>query len=596
MASTTPNILIIVADDLGYTDLSSYGSEIPTPNIDSLLHHTGSHLFTSFHVAAACSPTRAMLLTGTDHHLTGLGQLSEIIRNSPAHQGKPGHEGYLTQNVVTLPELLKDEGGYWTVMAGKWHLGLKPEYGPKARGFEKCFALLPGCANHYGYEPPYEKVEEPPRFFETAVTALHVEGSEYVKELPGDFYSSDAYADKLIEYFASRTEAEAKKPFFAYLPFSAPHWPLQAPKESMEKFEGWYDDGPEVLRGKRLEKLREMGLLDAGVVPHDFVSVGREHGEWETLSEEERKKSAKSMEAYAGMVSRMDDCIGRVLEYLKTRGEFDDTWIFFMSDNGTEGASYEARDMIREDILTHIGKYYDNSLDNIGRGNSFVWYGNRWAQAATAPSRLYKMFSTEGGCRVPLVMKPARHPDLLARENQVTDAFCTVQDIMPTLLELAGVTHPGSSYHGREIHPMRGKSWLPYLTSHQTLREEPFAIHGPSQATGFECAGSGALRRGRYKITYVPLPHGPQLWEMFDILDDPGETKDISQDLPEEFANMLGLWEEYKSDVGVVGLRGEVQGMMVDERLRDEFEDTGKWIRWIGKEDVPGFVEEEKFW
>ena len=588
MPDKRPNFLIIVADDLGFTDCGCYGSEIQTPNIDSLaVDSAGGLRFSSFHVAAACSPTRAMLMTGTDHHITGLGQLSEFVRNSPAHQGKPGHEGYLNDRVVALPELLRD-GGYHTIMSGKWHLGLKPQYSPKARGFDKSFALLPGCANHYGYEPPYESVEEPPRFFETAVAALHMEGSEYVSKLPDDFYSSDYYATKMIKYLDERSVSDKEKPFFAYLPFSAPHWPLQAPKESMDKYRGIYDDGPEALRLRRLERLKELGIVGQDVVPHEIVTAPKEQGEWSTMTHEERAKSARSMEAYAGMVDRMDENVGRVLDYLKQTGEYDNTYIFFMSDNGAEGASYEARDVIREEVLGHIHKYYDNSLDNIGRYNSFVWYGNRWAQAATAPSRLYKMFSTQGGCRVPLVVKPAvRSADQGDKGgNKLTDAFCTVMDIVPTSLEYAGINHP-SEYKGRPVAPVRGKSWKAFLdASGPSKQDSPWDIHGEDHVTGFEVAGSGALRRGRYKITYVPKPHGPQRWEMFDILQDPGETNDISKEKPEDFEKMLELWAEYRDDVGVVGLRGEY-GDGADHPVKDEFEDTGKWIRFIRKGGIP---------
>ena len=287
------------ADDLGYTDISSYGSEIQTPNIDSLLSSQGSLKFTSFHVAAACSPTRAMLMTGTDHHVTGLGQLSEFVRGSPAHQGRPGHEGYLNDRVVALPELLRD-GGYHTIMTGKWHLGLKPQYSPQARGFEKSFALLPGCANHYGYEPQYERLDEPPRFFETAVAALHMENGEYVQKLPDDFYSSDYYATKMVQYLSERTEEEREKPFLSYLAFSAPHWPLQAPKESMEKYRGMYNDGPGALRLRRLERLKDLRMVDRDVVPHPVVAATNEPPEWGEMTAEERAKSARSMEAYAG--------------------------------------------------------------------------------------------------------------------------------------------------------------------------------------------------------------------------------------------------------------------------------------------------------
>ena len=201
------------------------------------------------------------------------------------------------------------------------------------------------------------------------------------------------------------------------------------------------------------------------------------------------------------------------------------------------------------------------------------------------------MFSTQGGCRVPLVLKPAKskHPTT-HDELSITDAFCTVQDIVPTLLDLAGLQHPAPIYKGREVLPVRGKSWKTFLSSPPT--NNTFAIHGPDHATGFECAGSGALRRGQYKITYVPAPHGPQRWELFDISQDPGETDDISESYPEVFQSMLKLWDEYKEEVGVVGLRGD-RGL--ESTLKDDFEDVGKVTRWIGKENVPQTVR-PKFW
>lgn len=640
MASSRPNFLVIVADDLGFSDLSSFGSEIQTPNIDSLAapylrgnplcaegfatrqpattvnaktaqieaNETQQHgiRFTSFHTAAACSPTRAMLLTGVDHHLTGLGQLSEYTRNSPAHQGQPGHEGYLTQNVVTLPELLREksssaegldgnaEDGYWTVMSGKWHLGLTRDTSPWARGFDKSFALLPGCANHYGWEPRYTDPDDPPRFFETAVTALHREDADCVSELPDDFYSSDFYAQRLIEYLEHRTDKEQAKPFFAYLPFSAPHWPLQAPEENVQPYKGVYDEGPEALRQQRLSNLKAMGLVAADVVPHEVVTAPGEQAEWHQLSADERAKSARAMEVYAGMVNRMDWNIGRVLDYLKRNEQYDNTYVFFMSDNGAEGASYEAHPIMGENVVAHIQKYYDNRLENIGRKDSFVWYGSRWAQAATAPSRLYKMFSTEGGCRVPLIVKPAGSglADFEVSESRkgITDAFCTVMDIVPTILDLAGIGHPGSQWRGRQISQPMGKSWLSFLTGtviNGEPKNGPAAIHSDEQVTGWEIAGSGGLRKGRYKITFVPLPRGPQRWELFDIIEDPGETCDIGEQKPEVFAEMLKLWEAYKDQVGVVGVAGNFS----QSPPVDEFEDTGKWIRYMGRKDVPACVE-----
>lgn len=434
--------------------------------------------------------------------------------------------------------------------------------------------------SYTGYEPQYEDpVAEPPGFFETAVTGLHAENGQCVTNLPEDFYSSDFYADKMIHYLKTRTTEEQEKPFFAYLPFSAPHWPLQAPKANVDKYKGQYSAGPSALRLSRLQRLRELGLIGPDVQAHEVVTVGKEPKDWPDLSEDERQKSARAMEVYAGMVDRMDDCIGRVIQYLKDTGEYDNTLIMFMSDNGAEGASYEAVPLLGDTVVSHIQKYYDNSLDNIGRANSFVWYGARWAQSATAPGRLYKMHSTEGGCRVPLVVKPAIQN--LNVCGKITNRFCTVMDVVPTLLELAGAIHPGTEYKGRRVEKLRGKSWVTYLQGIQKLNEpNAVAIHDDEQETGFEVCGSGGLRKGRYKITFVPKPRGPERWELFDIIADQGETNDLSEKEPEIMKRMLEAWDRYKKEVGVVGLGDEIKIMPPV----DEFEDTGKWIRFMGKD------------
>ncbi len=618
MASSRPNFLVIVADDLGFSDCGCFGSEIETPNIDALAAEGGALRFTEFHVAAACSPTRSMLMSGTDHHIAGLGQLHEFTRSSPAHRGQPGHEGYLHERVVALPELLQD-GGYLTMMAGKWHLGLRPEHHPIRRGFRKSFALLPGCANHYAFEPDYDDpATEPDKFFETATRALHAEDDHFVQDLPPDWYSSDGYASKLLSYLDERTPAERVQPFFAYLPFSAPHWPLQAPAENTGKYRGAYAQGPAALRKQRLARLMALGLVAPDVTPHPVVTALGEMAEWDTLAPDVQAKSARAMEVYAGMVDRMDWNIGRVVDYLKASGEYDNTLILFMSDNGAEGASYEAQPLKGPSILAHIAKYYNNSLDNIGRGDSFVWYGSRWAQAATAPSRLYKMFSTEGGCRVPLVVKPPSGLSGAATDAahkppaMITDAFCTVMDIVPTVLDLAGLSHPGTSpYKGRSVAPLRGQSWKPFLSSvlssasknvetngsangevnngagvAVSCRSSGSQIHPSDYAVGFEIAGSGALRRGDWKITFVPAPRGPQTWELFNIRDDPGEITDLRESEPGIFAELLACWEAYRKDVGVVGLAGEfpqvVQGSQ-KTTLEDEFSDPYAWIKYIGR-------------
>lgn len=525
-----PNFLLIVADDLGFSDLGAFGGEIHTPYLDELAKQ--GVRFTSFHTAPTCSPTRSMLLTGTDNHIAGLGTMAEA--QTPAQAGHPGYEGYLNDRVAALPELLRD-GGYRTLMSGKWHLGLTPETSPHARGFERSFALLPGAANHYGFEAPIPE-EQVPGLLKKTRGLYSEDGND--TSIPDDFYSSDGFTDRLLSFF---DESDDGRPFFAYLPFSAPHWPLQAPAEIVAKYRGRYDAGPAVLREERLARLRELGLIEGDVTPHPVVPLS---AEWEALTPEEQARSARTMEVYAAMVERMDWNVGRVVDKLKARGDLDNTVVIFLSDNGAEGAQLEALPVFGPDLNQVIADYYDNSLENIGRGNSYVWYGPRWAQAGTAPSRLFKAYTTQGGIRTPAFV---RFPDF-ARQQSISHTFTTVMDITPTLLELAGITHPGRHYKGRQVAEVRGSSWLPYL------QEQHGTVHPADQVTGWELFGQRAIRQGDWKAIFIPKPLGPEAWQLYHLADDPGETTDLAAAEPERLRTLLAHWDHYVAETGVIVL------------------------------------------
>ncbi|BAN31378.1 arylsulfatase [Mycobacterium avium subsp. hominissuis TH135] len=519
-----PNFLVIVADDLGFSDLGAFGGEIETPNLDRLAY-AGIRL-TDFHSAPACSPTRAMLLTGTDHHIAGIGTMLEVA--APQFHGAPGYEGYLNDRVVALPELLRD-AGYLTLMSGKWHLGATIETSPWARGFERSFALLPAGASHYGGSGA--------RGF-SPVPTLYTEDDRFVS-VGDDFYSSDSYTDTLLRYLDERAPDD-DRPFFAYLPFQAPHWPLQAPDESIAKYRGRYDEGPDVLRAERLAALKRLGLCPADVTPHPVVADGAP--EWADMTDEERARSARSMEVYAGMVDRMDYNVGRVIDYLSRSGELDNTVVIFLSDNGAEGAIVEAMPLRGPQIAAQIEKHCDNSLDNLGRPTSFIWYGPRWAQAATAPSRLHKAFTTQGGIRVTgFITWPG-----FARQGQIGTAFSTVMDIAPTLLELAGTSHPGTAYRGREVAPMRGRSLVGYLSGAADT------VHDADTGTGWELFGRRAIRQGNWKALHLPAPYGPGSWQLYDLASDPGELDDLAAARPDKLAELLALWDRYVEETGVI--------------------------------------------
>ncbi|KAJ4292071.1 hypothetical protein N0V90_009970 [Kalmusia sp. IMI 367209] len=526
-----------------------------------------------------------MLMTGTDHHIAGLGNLIEWTnisgQNDPngkmstaPQRGMPGYEGYLNERVVAVSEVLRD-AGYSTLMSGKWHLGLTSDRSPKARGFEKSFAHLPACSNHYGYEPQLDKAagDKIPDFMTMSFIALHSENGKYVRRLPDDWYSSNGYGDKLIEYLKEwrLEDPQDEKPFFAYLPFTAPHWPLQAPKEFIDKYRGVYDDGPDVLRENRLQRLKDLGMISKDVTPHPVVAD--EVKAWSEMSEFERKMSSRAMECFAGMVSCIDHNVGRVLAHLEEIGELDNTFVCFMSDNGAEGAAYESYPIVQGQMMGHLQKYYDNSYENLGNGNSFIWYGPRWAQAATAPSRLYKAYTTEGGVRVPFLAKFPRDVLENGKVNSITDTFATIMDIMPTILDMAGVQHPAPSYRGREIVQMRGKSMIPYIHgSAPSIHEEDFI-------QGWETCGRAAVRKGKFKMVFIPKPRGTEKWQLYNLQEDPGELYDLAD--KEEYKaileELLKLWEQYVLETGVIPLAPELGKWLA---LMDEQMEEDAWIEY----------------
>ncbi|KAF5658621.1 arylsulfatase [Fusarium circinatum] len=535
-----PNVLIIVADDLGFSDVKPYGSEIDTPVLDRL-SKDGIRM-TNFHTAQACSPTRAMLLSGTDNHIAGLGQMAEFAEMKknltgkyPDYVDKPGYEGYLNWKVAAMPEILSD-AGYLTLMSGKWHLGMTPDVSPSARGFKKSFGFLPGCGNHFNYEPQFEADQDTMLLTSDGFWMENQSPVDRKKDLPEDFYSTNFFTDKLLDMLSNRTKEEKEQPFFSYLAYTAPHWPMQAPQHVVNKYSGKYDNGPDQLRLDRLARLKELGLVPADV--EAAPPVGFEAGvKWEDLTDHERAVSARKMEVYAAMVDLLDQNIGRVVDALEASGELDNTFILFMSDNGAEGSTLEAAPLLSsfKTLGELIAAHYDNSLENIGKHDSYVWYGSRWACAATAPSRGFKGWSTEGGIRCPCLI---HFPPLSSAPDTISHTFTTVMDILPTILDLAQVQHPGQTFRGREVVNPRGKSWVSHLSSpteHPNVHQDADHIHG------WELFGNRAIRRGNWKAVLLAKQGGDN-WELFDVEKDPAEQHDLSKKRPEILEEMLVHW------------------------------------------------------
>ena len=521
-----PNVLLIVADDLGYSDLGVFGGEINTPNLDAL--GRDGILLTQFYSAPTCSPTRSMLLSGTDNHLAGLGHMYEELRANQV--GHPGYEGYLNYRVASLAEIMRD-AGYHTYMTGKWHLGLTGETSPHARGFERSFDLAQGGAGHLGDLP-----------------LIGLNPSIYREDgkpvgLPDDFYSSRFYARKLIEYLKSNDEDG--RPFFAYLAFTAPHWPLQAPKESVENYAGRYDSGWDVLQGRRFENLKKLGLIEQDAVPFDRLET---EPAWQDLPDEEKQLEARKMEIFAAMVDDMDRHTGEVIDYLKSSGQFENTLIFFMSDNGAEGAHLNIG---WEALEQWVEQCCDNSLENLGNGDSYTWYGPNWTWASSGGYRMYKQFTTEGGIRVPAIV----HFPQQLQKGAAIDEFVTVKDVLPTILELTGIVHPGSSFNGREVLPLQGASML------SMLKGEQETTHNQDYVMGWELFGRRAIRKGDWKIVWEPagIPWEPRetdipvdKWRLYDIKEDPGELNDLSSNQPDKLKELVQEWEIYARENGVI--------------------------------------------
>jgi arylsulfatase len=455
-----------------------------------------------------------MLLTGLDNHEAGLGNMAEAL--APNQRGRVGYEGYLRPDTATLAELL-GSAGYRTLFSGKWHLGLTPEQDPSRRGFQHSFAMLQASHNHFGLQLS----TDPAKGF------VYREDGRTLTELPADFYSSDCFATKLIEQL--RDSRDSAQPFFAYLAFTAPHWPMQAPAETIAKYKGRYDAGHEVLREERLARQVDLGLLAPDVVPHAF-----EAPPWDRLTPEEKAVSARRMEVYAAMVDRIDQNVGRVVEVLQASGELEDTIMLFLSDNGADGMRLENQTASPGARARYDAA--DNRLENIGTANSYSSIGPGWAEALSSPSWSFKGAQTEGGTRVVAFLagppvKPGVSPD-----------FLSVMDIVPTFLDFAGVPTPAGSFSGRSVQPIRGLSWAPWLAGTASR------VYPKDAAVGAELLGERALRQGDWKL----LDRGDGKWLLFNIAQDPGETVDLSTSEPDRADALVAAWHRYAGKVEVV--------------------------------------------
>lgn len=505
-----PNILLIVADDLGYMDLGLYGSEIRTPNIDAL--GRSGVIFTNFYSSVACQPTRSMLMSGTDNHQAGVGSQGREI------EGNPYYRNALSTRVVSIADRMA-EAGYHTYMSGKWHLGYDPGLTPADRGFERSFVLLDPGASHFGDMKHYGNPD---------ITATYQLDGKTLDSLPEDFYSTVDYTDHMIEFTTEAAEDDA--PFFGYLAYTSPHWPIHALQEDMDKTLGRYDEGWDVLRERRFQAFKDLGYI-----PQDAAEPGflQSYEPWDTLSDEEKAKKARVMEAFAAMVERMDAEIGRMVDHLREIGELDNTVIMFMSDNGAE---YNDERFLASYVALH-----DNSLENIGHPNSYTFIGPGWGEAGSAPFYLAKGFLADGGTHVPaFVTAPT-----LGLEPGKSDAVIAAFDVGPTFLELAGADQNAHNDEPDTV-PVTGRSFA------DVLRGETGAGRSTREAVTFEHGGQRAVRMGDWKALWLRPPNGTATWQLFNLADDPGETTDLADQHPALVRDLAEQWDIYATENGVL--------------------------------------------
>jgi len=509
-----PNIVLILVDDAALMDFGCFGGEAFTPNIDGLAN--AGTLFTNHHASPMCAPSRSMLLTGYDSHLTGVPNLP--IFTPPEYAIRPGYQGILNDKVLTVATRLKRKG-YHTYTTGKWHLGHTESTLPSKRGFDRTYILDASGADNYEQRAYLPTQESKPPWFK--------DGQRI--DLPEDFYSSRNLVDELINFMKETPKDD--NPFFAYLAFQAIHIPVQVPKEFTEKYIDIYQEGWVAIRKRRYENARRLGIIPADAPLGDMLPILKK---WNSLSEEEQQFKAKAMAVNAGMLEAMDYHIGRYIHYLEENEKFKNTVFIITSDNGPEASS--AGDVKSMQIWMKLTGYH-RDYDRLGEKGSFNYIGPEFASAAASPSAYFKFYGGEGGLRVPLIFSGHGIP-----AGQSIGAFSVITDITPTILSFAGIEKPSMAPAGA----MTGKNLNPII------KGETKRAYGKDEIVGMEAAGQSALFKGRYKLVRNGRPYGDGIWRLYDLELDPGETKNLALKSPTLFAEMIRHYHDYTKEFGVL--------------------------------------------
>ncbi|RDV27982.1 arylsulfatase [Alteromonas aestuariivivens] len=491
-----PNIIVILADDLGFSDLSSYGGEVPTPNLDSLANH--GLKFSQFYNTARCSTTRASLLTGMYPHKAGMGYLSGY-----APEGARGTLSYLHERAVTAADVLS-EAGYFTAMTGKWHLGFD-RTPPQERGFQASL-VLPAGGVYFPDQPPFNKRLKGP-------SKIYLNGEKMAISDPrlGDnWYGTDLWTDWGIRFIQQARQSQ--QPFFLYLAHVAPHFPVMAPQETIEKYRGKFMAGWSKLREARYQRQIELGLIDKS---WPLTEISPDVPEWDSLSQQDKERFDHMMAVYAASIEHIDSSVGRLTHYLEEQGLLDNTLILFMSDNGPSAES---------------GPNGVAAGNPLGGPDSRLVMGQSWASLSNTPFQLYKHYTHEGGIATPLIAHwPAGIEKPQNKGFETTPAH--VVDILPTLVDISGAHYP-TIYRNTEILPMNGVPLTPLFQGKSLSRNEPIF---------FEHEGNRAVRSDKWKL--VSRLQGP--WQLFDMTQDRTETEDLFADYPQIAQSMILQYEKW---------------------------------------------------
>jgi len=522
-----PNVLLIINDDMGYSDIGCYGGEVDTPNLDRLAE--SGLRFTQFYNTPRCSPSRASLLTGLYPHQAGIGVLTYPT-------GPEGYAGDLGRDTVTIAEVLK-ESGYRTYMSGKWHVSsslVEPtDSWPMQRGFDAFYGTIIGAGSFY---------------YPNTLTRGN-DNIDHEAENDPEFFYTDAISDQAAAFIRDHHEKHGEAPFFQYVAYTAPHWPLHAHPDDIAKYRGRFDAGWDRLREERLER-----MVAAGLIEPDWKLTERDPTQPPWDEAEHKEWLLRCMEVYAAQIDRMDQGIGRIIVALEDTGRLDDTLIFFLSDNGAcaedipENVTME--ELVNELMIarSHTRAGEPVTVGNIpsimpGPEDTYQSYGVAWANLSNTPFRLYKHWTHEGGVATPFL---CHWPSGIADKGTIRHTPAHIPDIMATIVDAAGASYP-SRYADRDIPPMEGVSLLPVLAT-DALPERPMF---------FEHEGNAAVRLGRWKL----VREYPGDWELYDMQVDRTETRDLAAAHPEVVADLAARWDGWAARAGVIA-REKILEMM----------------------------------